>query len=131
MPPTVLSPSSSKLHVRSVTRGTTAPRLRRRGSTPPLVVPPPTLGEKLRDALEAILAAGLLRHRVKPGITGFAQIHLPPDTCLRSVKNKLAYDLFYIRHRSWRFDLYILLATVLKLLGCRRLYHRPPRYPTD
>ena len=40
------------------------------------------------------------RHAVKPGITGYAQIHLPPDTCLRSVKNKLVYDLFYIRHRS-------------------------------
>ncbi len=70
------------------------------------------------------------RHIVKPGITGFAQIHLPPDTCLRSVKNKLAYDRFYIRRRGWRMDLYILAATVLKLLGLRRLYHRPPRYPT-
>lgn len=70
------------------------------------------------------------RHIVKPGITGFAQIHLPPDTCLRSVKNKLAYDLFYIRRRRWKFDLYILAATILKLLGLRRLYHRPPRYPT-
>ncbi|MCS7022356.1 MAG: sugar transferase [Gemmataceae bacterium] len=70
------------------------------------------------------------RHVVKPGITGFAQIHLPPDSCLRSVKNKLAYDLFYIRRRHWRFDLYILAATLLKLFGLRFLYHRPPRYPT-
>jgi lipopolysaccharide/colanic/teichoic acid biosynthesis glycosyltransferase len=70
------------------------------------------------------------RHQVKPGITGFAQIHLPPDTCLRSVRNKLAYDLFYIQRRCWRLDLFIVLATLLKLLGLRWLYRRPPRYPT-
>ncbi|MBN8905133.1 MAG: sugar transferase, partial [Rhodospirillales bacterium] len=71
------------------------------------------------------------RHAVKPGITGFAQIHLPPDTCVRSVKNKLAYDLFYIRHRTAPMELLILLATGLKLLGLRRLFQRKPRFPTD
>lgn len=71
------------------------------------------------------------RHAVKPGITGFAQIHLPPDTCVRSVKNKLAYDLFYIRNRTPRMELFILLATGLKLLGLRRLFRRKPRFPTD
>ena len=71
------------------------------------------------------------RHTVKPGITGFAQIHLPPDSCIRSVKNKLAYDLFYIRNRSLRMELYILFATALKLIGLRRLYQRKPRFPTD
>jgi lipopolysaccharide/colanic/teichoic acid biosynthesis glycosyltransferase len=71
------------------------------------------------------------RHAVKPGITGFAQIHLPPDTCVRSVKNKLAYDLFYIRHRSARMELFILAATGLKLLCLRRLFQRKPRFPTD
>ena len=71
------------------------------------------------------------RHAVKPGITGFAQIHLPPDTCVRSVKNKLAYDLFYIRHRSLRMELGILAATGLKLLGLRKLYQRKPRVPTE
>jgi lipopolysaccharide/colanic/teichoic acid biosynthesis glycosyltransferase len=71
------------------------------------------------------------RHAVKPGITGFAQIHLPPDTCLRSVKNKLAYDLFYIRHRTAARELLILLATGLKLFGLKRLYKRPPRVPTE
>ena len=71
------------------------------------------------------------RHTVKPGITGFAQIHLPPDSCIRSVKNKLAYDLFYLRNRSPRLELYILAATVLKLFGLRRLYIRKPRVPTS
>lgn len=71
------------------------------------------------------------RHAVRPGITGFAQIHLPPDSCIRSVKNKLIYDLFYIRNRTLRFELYVLFATGLKLLGLRRLYQRKPRFPTD
>jgi lipopolysaccharide/colanic/teichoic acid biosynthesis glycosyltransferase len=71
------------------------------------------------------------RHTVKPGITGFAQINLPPDTCVRSVKNKVAYDLFYIRNRSASLELYILFATGLKLLGLRRLYQRKPRISTE
>jgi lipopolysaccharide/colanic/teichoic acid biosynthesis glycosyltransferase len=71
------------------------------------------------------------RHTVKPGLTGFAQVHLPPDTCVRSVKNKLAYDLFYIRHRSLRMELVVLFATGLKLLGLKRLYQRKPRFPTE
>jgi lipopolysaccharide/colanic/teichoic acid biosynthesis glycosyltransferase len=71
------------------------------------------------------------RHAVKPGITGFAQIHLPPDSCIRSVKNKLAYDLFYIRNRSPRLELGIVLATAMKLFGLRRFYQRKPRFPTD
>ncbi len=71
------------------------------------------------------------RHAVKPGITGFAQIHLPPDSCIRSVKNKLVYDLFYIRNRTPRFEAAMVLGTMLKLLGLRRLYQRKPRFPTD
>lgn len=71
------------------------------------------------------------RHAVKPGITGYAQIHLPPDTCLRSVKNKLVYDLFYIRHRTLLLELFILFATGLKLLGLKKLYQRQPRIPTE
>ncbi|MFO0805969.1 MAG: sugar transferase [Gemmataceae bacterium] len=71
------------------------------------------------------------RHAVKPGLTGFAQIHLPPDSCIRSVKNKLVYDLFYIRNRSAIFDAKILFGTFLKLLGLKKLYQRKPRFPTE
>ncbi len=66
------------------------------------------------------------RHAVKPGITGFAQIHLPPDSCVRSVRNKLVYDLFYIRSRTWRMELFILLATGLKMFGLKRSTTAPP-----
>lgn len=87
----------------------------------------PEIVAKLRQAV----AGYDRRHAVKPGITGFAQIHLPPDTCLRSVKNKLVYDLFYIRHRSVLLELFILVATGLKLLGLKHLYQRKPRIPTE
>src|SRR5438034_8663538 len=36
------------------------------------------------------------RLRVRPGITGFAQVQLPADCDLESVRRKLAYDLYYI-----------------------------------
>jgi hypothetical protein len=41
------------------------------------------------------------------------------------------YDLFYIRHRSARMELYILVATGLKLFGLKALYQRKPRVPTE
>jgi lipopolysaccharide/colanic/teichoic acid biosynthesis glycosyltransferase len=87
----------------------------------------PEIVKKLRKAVPGYDR----RHAVKPGITGFAQIHLPPDSCIRSVKNKLVYDLFYVRNRSLRFEASIVTATLLKLLGLRRLYQRKPRFPTD
>lgn len=87
----------------------------------------PEIVAKLRDAVPGYDR----RHSVKPGITGFAQIHLPPDTCLQSVKNKLAFDLFYIRNGSFRLGMYVLFATGLKLFGLKSLYKRNPRRPTE
>jgi len=95
-----------------------------------LVGPRPERPEIVKNLLKVVPGYDR-RHAVKPGITGFAQIHLPPDSCVRSVKNKLAYDLFYVRHRSAQMEVGILLATGLKLLGLRRLYQRKPRFPTD
>lgn len=71
------------------------------------------------------------RHAVKPGITGFAQVHLPPDSCLRSVRNKVAYDRFYILRMSAGTELYVYACTALKLVGLRGLYRRPPRKPSE
>jgi lipopolysaccharide/colanic/teichoic acid biosynthesis glycosyltransferase len=95
-----------------------------------LVGPRPERPEIVKRLREAVVGYDR-RHVVKPGITGFAQIHLPPDSCLRSVRNKLVYDLFYVRNRSWHMELFILLATGLKTLGLKRLYYRAPRVPTE
>ncbi|MGL6075771.1 MAG: sugar transferase [Fimbriiglobus sp.] len=71
------------------------------------------------------------RHRVKPGITGYAQIHLPADTNLQSVRNKVAYDRHYIRHMGLGLDLYVYLCTALKVFHLKSLYRRLPHKPTD
>jgi lipopolysaccharide/colanic/teichoic acid biosynthesis glycosyltransferase len=65
------------------------------------------------------LAIPLYRQRlqVRPGITGFAQLQLPPDSDLDSVRIKLAYDLHYLRNLGLRFDLWIYVGTFFKLIG--------------
>jgi lipopolysaccharide/colanic/teichoic acid biosynthesis glycosyltransferase len=52
------------------------------------------------------------RHRVLPGITGWAQVHLGYDTSVDGVREKLEYDLEYIDNRSLALDLRIMLMTV-------------------
>jgi exopolysaccharide biosynthesis polyprenyl glycosylphosphotransferase len=56
------------------------------------------------------------RLRVKPGITGWAQIKYSYDQSIEDVRTKLKYDLFYIENMSWRFDLTILLYTVYDII---------------
>ena len=51
------------------------------------------------------------RHLVKPGITGWAQLNIYAATVEES-RQKLQYDLYYIKNRSFFFDLEIILKTV-------------------
>ncbi len=57
-----------------------------------------------------------LRLRVKPGITGLAQVEHQYDTCLDDVKVKLEYDLDYVSRKGWLQDFRILLRTVVVVL---------------
>ena len=57
------------------------------------------------------------RLRVKPGITGLAQVCHKYDETLRDVKRKLAYDLLYIQRMCLMVDLAILFMTVRRLTG--------------
>lgn len=52
------------------------------------------------------------RHRVKPGITGWAQVNYPYGASVEDAREKLKYDLYYIKHQSLLFDLVIILQTV-------------------
>jgi sugar transferase (PEP-CTERM system associated) len=52
-----------------------------------------------------------LRHRVNPGITGWAQICYPYGASLEDAKDKLEYDLYYIKNYSLFLDLMILIQT--------------------
>jgi lipopolysaccharide/colanic/teichoic acid biosynthesis glycosyltransferase len=54
---------------------------------------------------------------VRPGVTGLAQLQLPPDTDLESVRRKLAYDLCYVQTAGLWLDLRLVAGTALLLLG--------------
>ena len=56
------------------------------------------------------------RHRVKPGITGWAQLCYPYGASAHDAEQKLTYDLYYIKNHSLIFDLYILVRTVEVIL---------------
>ncbi len=51
------------------------------------------------------------RHLVKPGITGWAQIHHGYADSVDGSRTKLAYDLFYVRHHTLVLDIDIMLRT--------------------
>jgi sugar transferase (PEP-CTERM system associated) len=52
------------------------------------------------------------RHFVKPGITGWAQVSYPYGASVEDAIEKLRYDLYYIKHLSASFDIYIVLKTI-------------------
>jgi exopolysaccharide biosynthesis polyprenyl glycosylphosphotransferase len=57
-----------------------------------------------------------LRHYVKPGITGWAQVRYPYGDSVEDSYEKLQYDLYYAKHASFRLELKILMATVRQVL---------------
>ncbi len=58
-----------------------------------------------------------LRHQVKPGITGWAQVSYPYGASLADAREKLQFDLYYLKHHSWWLDLSILLLTIQVVLS--------------
>ncbi len=56
------------------------------------------------------------RHAVRPGLTGWAQVRHRYGASVGDSQEKLQYDLFYIKHMSVAFDLYIVLETVKTVL---------------
>jgi len=61
--------------------------------------------------LEEVTPYFILRHTVRPGITGWAQISYHYGGTIDQSKTKLEYDLFYIKHMSLMLDLAILFGT--------------------
>lgn len=57
-----------------------------------------------------------IRHIVKPGITGWAQIRYPYGASKEDALEKLKYDLYYIKHMSISFDLMIIMETAKTVL---------------
>ncbi len=59
-----------------------------------------------------------MRHLITPGLSGWAQVHhdKPPQT-IEETKEKLAYDLYYLKNRSLALDIKIALKTIKTLLS--------------
>ncbi len=64
------------------------------------------------DRLEQQIPFYNLRHYVKPGITGWAQVMYPYGASVEDAHEKLQYDLYYAKHKSLGFDAGILLKTI-------------------
>jgi lipopolysaccharide/colanic/teichoic acid biosynthesis glycosyltransferase len=77
------------------------------------------------------------RLAVRPGVTGLAQVQLPPDADVDDVRRKVAADLAYIGHLVWWLDLRIAALTALHLFGipchrlCRLLLPAAGRVPAE
>jgi len=54
----------------------------------------------------------LERHRLAPGLTGWAQLYYPYGASTHDAIEKLKFDLYYLKHQSLLLDLYILMKTV-------------------
>jgi sugar transferase (PEP-CTERM system associated) len=70
------------------------------------------------EKLQGMISYYPLRHTVKPGITGWAQVMFHYGSTIDESKEKLQYDLFYIKNMSLKLDLLILFHTFkIVLLG--------------
>jgi lipopolysaccharide/colanic/teichoic acid biosynthesis glycosyltransferase len=56
------------------------------------------------------------RAYVKPGITGWAQVNFPYGASVEDARQKLSYDLYYVKNRSLFLDLLILVSTIRVIL---------------
>lgn len=73
--------------------------------------------ERIAKIYEKEIPFYYLRYKVKPGFTGWAQINYPPSTSVKEAKEKFEYDLYYIKNRSFLFDIAIFLKSLRKIFG--------------
>ena len=59
-------------------------------------------------------------HKLVPGVTGWAQVNGRDDL---PISVKVSFDEYYLNHRSFAFDLYILLLTVIKVIKKEGVQH--------
>jgi lipopolysaccharide/colanic/teichoic acid biosynthesis glycosyltransferase len=79
------------------------------------VGPRPERPEFVSELTERIPFYGQ-RHVVRPGLTGWAQVRHEYGSTVEDALEKLQYELFYIKHMSLGFDLFIVLETIKTVL---------------
>jgi polysaccharide biosynthesis protein PslA len=83
---------------------------------------PHAIGMKTGDEESAALVAEYAqRHRIKPGMTGWAAIHgsRGPVPTAEDVRRRVTLDVYYIEHQSFWLDVWIMVMTVPSMLGDR------------
>ena len=73
-------------------------------------------GEHLVLELQKEIDGYRLRNRVRPGITGWAQVKASYGGNIEESWDKLEYDLFYLKNKSFKFDLFIIFKTIKTLI---------------
>jgi lipopolysaccharide/colanic/teichoic acid biosynthesis glycosyltransferase len=81
-----------------------------------LVGPRPERPEIIQK-IEPLVPGYGARMAVVPGVTGLAQVQLPPDTDVDSVRRKVRYDVYYANAASLWLDLRLIAATLVKMVG--------------
>ncbi len=67
----------------------------------------------MNERYRRLIPSYMLRHKIKPGITGWAQIHgHRGGDDLESMSKRIEFDLHYLRNWSLRLDLFIVAKTV-------------------
>jgi exopolysaccharide biosynthesis polyprenyl glycosylphosphotransferase len=84
-----------------------------------LVGPRPEMASNVAT-FSSVIPYYSLRHEVRPGLTGWAQVKAGYSMSVEEVTQKLCYDLYYVKHMSLRFDLRILFDTVKFVLCGQR-----------
>lgn len=83
-----------------------------------IVGPRPERPEFVED-LQKVIPFYQIRLMVKPGLTGWAQIHYDYGNSVEDALLKLQYDFYYIRYWSLWLDLYTIFRTVYVVLRCK------------
>lgn len=89
-----------------------------------LIGPRPERPE-LDQQLEAQIPQYRLRHWLRPGLSGWAQVCFPYGASVADSRAKLSYDLYYLRNAGPLLDLLILIMTVRLLAGGRGALAKP------
>lgn len=71
------------------------------------------------EELEQKISHYRLRHCIRPGLSGWAQVNYPYGASIKDAANKLSYDLYYIRNFSIWLDLLVTVKTIRLLFNAQ------------
>ena len=74
---------------------------------------------ELEIDLETLIPHYRIRHWIRPGLSGWAQVNFPYGASAEDARMKLSFDLFYIRNAGVLLDGLIILKTIRLLLSAK------------